>query len=217
MSDKTQADQLAEPFDDMLIYQRSVGGRQFDYVAVAEYVARLNKVLGPGNWSYEVLKCHIQPEYKEHVIAHVRVTAVVDGATAVKEQYGGAKVKMMKSGGVMDLGNDFKTAVSDAFKKACQGVGIALHLARSEEALTLELEESYPVEADHWQVFAENFRSLDDAKKDLFRTWFKDNVPGEGKPNRTMDPELFSKCQVEVLRLMMDAEYVTEDEEEETF
>ena len=54
MSDKLQADQLAEPFDEMLIYQRSVGGRQFDYVAVAEYVARWNKVLGPSNWNYEV-------------------------------------------------------------------------------------------------------------------------------------------------------------------
>jgi len=212
MTDKTQADQLAEPFDETLIYQRTVGGRQFDYVAVAEYVARLNKVLGPSNWSYEVLKCHVQPEYKEHVIAHVRVTATVDGVTAVKEQYGGAKVKMMKSGGVMDLGNDFKTAASDAFKKACQGLGVALHLARSEEALTLDAEESYPVPQEQWEVFATNFRSLDDAKKDLFRAWFKAQNFGE-KPNRSMPAADFELCQVEVLRLTLDAEYVTEEEE----
>ena len=212
MAEKSQADQLAEPFDETLIYQRSLGGKQFDFVNVAEYIARLNKVLGPGNWNYEVLKCHIQPEYKDNVIAHVRVIAKIDGETSSKEQYGGAKIKMLRSGEVMNLGNDFKIAVTDAFKKACQGFGIALHLARKEEALTLEIEESYPVEAEHWQVFAENFRSLDDAKKDLFRAWFKENAPGEDKPNRSLQPELFSKCQVEVLRLMMNAEYVEEKE-----
>jgi len=211
MSNKSQADQLAEPFDETLIYQRSVGGRQFDYVAVAEYVARLNKVLGSSNWSYEVLKCHVQPEYKEHVIAHVRVTATVDGTTAVKEQYGGAKIKMMKTGGVMDLGNDFKTAVSDAFKKACQGLGIALHLARSEEALALEIEESYPVPQEQWEVFVGNFRTLDDEKKNLFREWFVSQGLGE-KPQRGMDAEGFQKAQVEVIRLSFGAEEVEEKE-----
>ena len=216
MSNKSQADQLAEPFDDMLIYQRSVGGRQFDYVAVAEYVARLNKVLGPGNWSYEVLKCHVQPAYKEHEIAHVRVTAVIDGATAIKEQYGGAKIKMMKTGGVMDLGNDFKTAASDAFKKACQGLGIALHLARSEEALALDVEESYPVPQEQWDVFVSNFRALDDEKKDLFRKWFTSQGLGE-KPQRGMEAEGFGKAQVEVIRLSFGAEEVPEEEVEETY
>ena len=216
MADKSQAEQLAEPFDDTLIYQRAVGGRQFDYVAVAEYVARLNKVLGPGNWSYEVLKCHVQPEYKEHVIAHVRVTAVIDGATAIKEQYGGAKIKMMKTGGVMDLGNDFKTAASDAFKKACQGLGIALHLARSEEALALDVEESYPVPQEQWDVFVSNFRALDDEKKDLFRKWFTSQGLGE-KPQRGMEAEGFGKAQVEVIRLSFGAEEVPEEEVEETY
>ena len=208
MADKTQAEQLAEPFDDILIYQRSVGGRSFDYVAVAEYIARLNKVLGTGNWNYEILKCHVQPEYKDSVIAHVRVTANVDGQIAVKEAYGGAKVKMMKSGGVMDLGNDFKSASSDAFKKACQGFGIALHLARSEESLALDIEESYPVEGEHWQVFAENFKSLDDEKKNQFREWFKEQGFKDEKPNRSMDSDDFAQCQVEVIRLMMGGETV---------
>jgi len=209
MSEKSQADQLAEPFDDTLIYQRSVGGRQFDYVAVAEYVARLNKVLGPSNWNYEVLKCHVQPEYKEHIIAHVRVTANIDGSTCYKEQYGGAKIKIMKSGGVMDLGNDFKTAASDAFKKACQGLGIALHLARSEEALALEIEESYPVPQEQWDVFVGNFKSLDDEKKNEFRSWFVTEGLGE-KPQRSMDAEGFQKAQIEVIRLSFGAEEVEE-------
>ena len=208
MADKTQAEQLAEPFDDILIYQRSVGGRSFDYVAVAEYIARLNKVLGTGNWNYEILKCDVQPEYKDSVVAHVRVTANVDGTMAVKEAYGGAKVKMMKSGGVMDLGNDFKSASSDAFKKACQGFGIALHLARSEESLALDIEESYPVEGEHWQVFAENFKSLDDEKKNQFREWFKEQGFKDEKPNRSMDSDDFAQCQVEVIRLMMGGETV---------
>ena len=209
MAEKSQADQLAEPFDETLIYQRSLGGRNFDYVAVAEYVARLNKVLGTGGWNYEVLKCHVQPEYKEHVVAHVRVTANIDGSICYKEQYGGAKIKIMKSGGVMDLGNDFKTAVSDAFKKACQGLGIALHLARSEDALALEVEESYPVPQEQWEVFVSNFRDLDDEKKNEFRSWFASEGLGE-KPERGMDAEGFQKAQIEVIRLSFGAEEAEE-------
>lgn len=212
MAEKTQGDLLAEPFDEILIYQRSVGGRSFDYVAVAEYIARLNKVLGTGNWNYEVLKCHVQPEYKDSVIAHVRVIASVDGQTAVKEAYGGAKIKMLKSGGVMDLGNDFKSAVSDAFKKACQGFGIALHLARSEESLALDVEEAYPVDSEKWHVFADNFKGLNDEKKDSFRQWFNEQQFGEAKPNRSMNIEDFESCTVEVIRLMLDGTLVEEEE-----
>tara|TARA_Y100000034_G_scaffold132561_1_gene195869 strand:+ start:9714 stop:10397 length:684 start_codon:yes stop_codon:yes gene_type:complete len=206
MSENSQADQLAEPFDETLIYQRSLGGRTFDYVAVAEYIARLNKVLGTGGWNYEVLKCHVQPEYKEHVISHVRVVANVDGVTAVKEAYGGTKIKMLKGGGVMDLGNDFKIATSDAFKKACQGLGIALHLARSEEALTLEIEESYPVDAEKWNVFVGNFKSLSESEKNEFREWFKKQGFSSEKPSRAMQADEFEKCQIEVIRLSFKAD-----------
>ena len=214
MAEKSEADRLAEPFDETLIETRSLGGKQFDFVNVAEYIARLNKVLGPGNWNYEVLKCHIQPEHRDNVIAHVRITAKIDGVMCSKEQYGGTKVKTLKSGEVMNLGNDFKIAVSDAFKKACQGFGIALHLARKEEALALEVEESYSVEADHWRVFVENFGSLTEEKKDSFRDWFKEEGFTEPKPSRLMSPDDFGKCQVEVIRLSLNAEYV---EEEETY
>jgi hypothetical protein len=213
VAEKSQADQLAEPFDETLIYQRSLGGRQFDYVAVAEYIARLNKVLGTGGWNYEVLKCHVQPEYKEHVISHVRVVANVDGVTAIKEAYGGTKIKTLKGGGVIDLGNDFKIATSDAFKKACQGLGIALHLARSEEALTLEIEESYPIDAEKWKVFVGNFKSLNEDQKNEFRAWFKEQGFTGDKPGRNMDPDQFEKCQVEVIRLTFGAEQATEEVE----
>ena len=116
----------------------------------------------------------------------------------------------------MDLGNDFKTAVSDAFKKACQGLGVALHLARSEEALTLAAEESYPVAQEQWDVFVGNFRALDDEKKNLFREWFKKQNLGE-KPQRSMESEGFQKAQVEVIRLSFGAEEVPEEEVEETY
>ena len=212
MAEKSQADQLAKPFDETLIETRSLGGKQFDFVKVAEYIARLNNVLGPGNWNYEVLKCYVEPKYSDHVVAHVRVTAKIDSEMCSKEQYGGAKIKMMKSGEVMNLGNDFKTAVSDAFKKACQGLGIALHLARSEEALALEIEESYPVPQEQWEVFVNNFKKLDEDKKNEFRTWFTDMGLGE-KPSRGMSADAFEQAQVEVIRLTFNAENVVDEEE----
>ena len=42
MAEKSQADQLAKPFDETLIETRTLGGKQFDFVKVAEYIARLN-------------------------------------------------------------------------------------------------------------------------------------------------------------------------------
>lgn len=121
----TQAEELARPFPRALV-QRQQGK---DYVAVSEYIVRLNQVLGVGAWSSDA-DAHRDGDW---VIARVRLTAKIDGQLCEATQYGGHKQQTDKN----DLGDTYKSAVSDAFKKACQQLGVALYLARTDEAKRL--------------------------------------------------------------------------------
>jgi hypothetical protein len=56
-----------------------------------------------------------------------------------KDGFGGQKIKRTKAGEIVDLGDEFKGAFSDALKKAAQQFGVALYLARSDEALSIEI------------------------------------------------------------------------------
>jgi len=81
----------------------------------------------------------------------------------------------------------------------------------------LDVEESYPVPQEQWDVFVSNFRALDDEKRGLFRKWFASQELGE-KPQRGMEAEGFEKAQVEVIRLSFGAEEVPPEEiPEETY
>ncbi len=139
MSKGPQGDLLAEPFCDEVVHQIKFGGTLHSYIPVAEIIARLNQVLGTGGWSKEVICVRRNEIDNDEVTAHVRVMAVVDGNSVTKDGMGGTRVKRTRQDNrIVDLGNDMKSAVADAFKKACQDLGVGLYLARSGDALALE-------------------------------------------------------------------------------
>lgn len=121
----SQAEELAKPFPRQLV-QRQQGN---DYVAVAEYIVRLNQVLGAGGWSSDA-DAHMEGDW---AIARVRLTGKIDGQLCEATQYGGHKQQTDRN----DLGDTYKSAVSDAFKKAAQQFGVGLYLARTDEAKRL--------------------------------------------------------------------------------
>lgn len=132
MPQRSQAEQLREYFDRKLIKRV----RNMDYIPVSEVIARLNRVLGPQNWDETIVNHWRDGDW---VMAHVRVTATIDGERSAKDGFGGHKVEFLKGkDDPVDLGNTYKGAASDAFKKACQQFGIALELARTDEALDYE-------------------------------------------------------------------------------
>ena len=137
-----QLERLSEPFPAEVERTLRKGGTTLTYIPVSEVIARLNNVLGVNGWSYSVKDCGRDSESKDWIIALVTLSATIDGKEVHKDGCGGQEVKYMKGGEKpVDLGNEFKGAVSDALKKAAQSIGVGLYLARSEEALIHEQQE----------------------------------------------------------------------------
>jgi hypothetical protein len=137
-----QLERLSEPFPAEVERTLRKGGTSLTYIPVSEVIARLNNVLGVNGWSYSVKDCGRDSESKDWIIALVTLAATIDGQEVHKDGCGGQEVKYMKGGEKpVDLGNEFKGAVSDALKKAAQSIGVGLYLARSEEALIHEQQE----------------------------------------------------------------------------
>jgi hypothetical protein len=51
-----------------------------------------------------------------------------------RDGVGGQTIKRKRDGGIVDLGDEYKGAVSDALKKAAQSFGVGLYLARGHSA-----------------------------------------------------------------------------------
>jgi len=104
------------------------GGRNLTYIPVGEVIMRANEVLG-FDWSYEVVDTFKDGDW---ITAHVRLTITTDDTITSRSGFGGQKIKYTKSGDAVDLGDEYKGAVSDALKKAFQSFGVGLYLARDE-------------------------------------------------------------------------------------
>lgn len=118
---------LYAPFPKEVERQLDKGGVTLTYIPVSEVINRLNEVYGVDGWSYEIIKSERDTLDSDFIVAHVRLTI---GST-VKDGIGGQKIKRTRDGGILDLGDEHKGAVSDALKKAAQSLGVGLYLARS--------------------------------------------------------------------------------------
>jgi hypothetical protein len=149
------------------------GGTKLTYLPISECVTRLNSVLGIGNWSSEVLSAQRDMIDPDWVIAHVRINVNLDGKVFSHEQYGGQKIKKKNDGEVLDLGDEFKGAVSDALKKAASYLEVGLYLARSDEALEHELQLTRCNESQINGI-REDIGKLSPDEKTNFVSWWKE-------------------------------------------
>lgn len=143
---KNQAELLAEAFppDQLKVHP----GKHLTYVPISEVVARLNRILGVGKWSTQLLDMTEYGivetpggTYPKWICADVRLSGSLEsGAEFSYDGTGGQEVQFRNSGdkGPVDIGDNRKGAMSDAIKKAAQNLGVALHLAREEEAMQYE-------------------------------------------------------------------------------
>ena len=132
---------LAEAFPSEALREHPT--KQVTYVPGAEVIARLNRVLGTMGWSYTIKRTWEAGDNKGYpawIMAEVSLTVTDDdGGSVSRGGIGGQQVKMLRSGdGPVDLGDEYKGAVTDALKKAAQGLGVALDLARRDEAILWE-------------------------------------------------------------------------------
>ncbi len=135
---------LAAPFPRDLEQNLRKGGTNLTYLPISAVIARTNEVLGM-DWSYTVVSTEVVGDW---VIAHVRVRverylpAASDAELQVghwesteRDGFGGQEIKHRRDGQILDMGHDFKGAVSDALKKALQAFGVGLYLATHDESL----------------------------------------------------------------------------------
>ena len=162
----------------------NIGGTKLIYIPVSEVINRLNKILGVNNWSMTVIKCDRDATDIDFVVAHVRLQYTSPNGVVVRDGIGGQKIKRTKQGSIVDLGNEFKGAISDALKKAAQTLGVGLYLARSEDAIEIEnVIDSQPAPKDKvaepsettnhkWQAFLAISKQLsDDQRNQLKELW----------------------------------------------
>jgi hypothetical protein len=138
---QSQHDLLNEPFPDEVLGELPKAGKKLSFVPVAEVISRLNTVLGIGNWSYTLMDHWREDDFKGNpwVMAHVNLAATIMDAD-------GNEVRTTRSGiggydhsnRGMDLADAYKSAVSEALKKAAQTMGVGLHLSRKEEAIAMD-------------------------------------------------------------------------------
>lgn len=121
---------LSAPFPKEVERQLDKGGITLTYIPVSEVIVRLNEVFGVTGWSYTQIKCERDFLDPDFLVAHVRLTV----GTTTRDGVGGQKIKRTKAGDILDLGDEYKGAVSDALKKAAQSFGVGLYLARSMSA-----------------------------------------------------------------------------------
>ena len=193
--------ELSEPFAPEVEKILKKGGASLTYIPVSEVINRLNRVFGIDGWSSEIVKCERDQLDPEFIVACVRLTVSVDGdhyGTVSKDGYGGQKIKRMKTGDIVDLGDEFKGAVSDALKKAAQQFGIGLYLARSEEALSLDEAEEVAASAPQvsekypqFKTFLDKFTPEQKGEIKQFWTKVSDGRPTP-KPHEFTDKELQS-------------------------
>ena len=107
---------LAAPFAPHEVKVRSQAGRQLHYITARTAMNRLDGVLGPENWWDEYLP-------SEHSVLCKLTIRLPDGSMLTKADAGGYA-------GMSDQGDDDKSGISDAFKRAAVKFGVARYLYR---------------------------------------------------------------------------------------
>lgn len=165
------AEQLAKPFEHT--YTRNVGGVELTYVSSADVVERLNQVLGIDNWSFSILQ-HFRDD--DSIVVVGSLEAVVGSRVVTRQAFGSAQVKRKRDGNVLDLGNDYKAAATDALKKSAQSLGVGLYLAKKEPSET-----ESPAGAPRRPLCEVCRSALTDTKFKDGRVWSADDLASAGR------------------------------------
>jgi len=199
--------ELSIPFPEELLRYNS--GKNLTYVPIAEVIARLNRVLGVDNWSTEIVDTWREPDHPEWILARVRLTIRIGDKTITREGVGGQQVKHKKNGDVVDLGDEFKGAYSDALKKAAQSLGVGLELARTDEALGYEEAIISPPEPTKSEILFDVLKShlneMTDEQKTELKSWWSETFPGEKAPSNTTSEDFLDEAVAFAVAIRLDA------------
>mgnify|MGYP002725529810 CR=1 FL=1 len=104
--------------------RKGKGGMTFTYVDIGYVTGMLNKIFGH-MWTFEIKDKGIEKEYGQVWVQGELKVLCSDGKVITKQQFGSSDIKMDKGGKAMSVGDDLKSAASDAMKKCASMLGLA--------------------------------------------------------------------------------------------
>jgi hypothetical protein len=105
------------------------GGGDAPYLTGEQVVTRLNAVLGPQGWDFQIVGHGLNAEADEYWVDGV-LTIRALGGSVQRQQFGSQKVKRAKQSGTpLDIGFDLKGAATDCLKKCATLIGVGLELS----------------------------------------------------------------------------------------
>lgn len=224
-------DLLSEPFPAEMEREVQKGAARLIYIPISEVINRMNRIFGPLGWSHQVISCGRDSENPEWLIAHVRLNVRLTDTNGEKvvtshDGFGGVEIKRKKNGEPLDIGNDYKGAVSDAVKKACQHLGVGLYLARDINAIEIDdASHSQPeVNTEHREAY-NGFKAvretLTGAQVEMLKKYWDEYSGGRPTPKPTeFTIQELKALTVEALRISFSGETLVDtsgdDEPSET-
>lgn len=136
------------------------GGGTWEYVT-GGYVKKCLNLMFGWDWDFEIIDEKIMIEAKE-VVVKGRLTCRSGGKTIVKMQFGNKDI-MFKRGSEtpLSIGNDLKSASTDALKKCASEIGIAADIYNKEDF------KEVLVETEQIEYNLETLKSLYSEKSNL--------------------------------------------------
>lgn len=108
------------------------GGGTWNYVS-GGYVKKVLNLMFGWDWDFEIVEEKILIEAKE-IVVKGRLTCRTNGRTIVKMQYGNKDIIFKKGTDIpLSVGNDMKSAATDALKKCASEIGIAADIYNAED------------------------------------------------------------------------------------
>lgn len=151
MSEKSLYEQLAASVGPMA----SLPNNGASYHTGEQIVTHLNRVLGPLNWSFRILDQGEEADSDECWVFG-EITAIVDGVTVVKQDYGSQAFKRKRATGqYVSKWDDKKAATTDALKRAARLLGVGLDAWANEKAPSWHPDLRAAAEAEYAAVASE--------------------------------------------------------------
>lgn len=133
------------------------GGGQWKYVS-GGYVKKCLNLLFGFDWSFEILEQMIM--HKEAIVKG-KLTINSNGKTIVKMQFGNKDIMYRKgTEEPLSIGNDLKSAATDALKKCAAEIGIAADIYNAEEFREVQVDTESELDKIN-RLYALNFEKLD--------------------------------------------------------
>jgi recombination DNA repair RAD52 pathway protein len=139
------------------------GGGQWKYVS-GGYVKKCLNLLFGFDWSFEILEQMIM--HKEAIVKG-KLTINSNGKTIVKMQFGNKDIMYRKgTEEPLSIGNDLKSAATDALKKCAAEIGIAADIYNAEEFREVQVDTETELEKIK-RLFTEKYSLISEIQSDF--------------------------------------------------